>query len=55
METNKVILIEMNIAKNRPGHPEEEQSYTYLHLCERKKPDTTEYLACDMHFKNKQH
>ena len=26
-----------------------------LHLSERKKPDTTEYLAYDMHFKNKQH
>ena len=27
METNKVVLIEMNIAKKRPGHPEEDQSW----------------------------
>ena len=34
MEINKVILIEMNIAKNRTGRPEEEEQswriYTYV-------------------------
>lgn len=30
METNKVILLEMNIAKKRPGHPEDAGGFTLM-------------------------
>lgn len=58
MEIKRVIRMEINIAKIRLGHSEEEEwNWRIYTSVNKKNPYTTEYLAYDanhMHFKTRQ-